>query len=159
MKKVIGIIVGVIAVIAILLGIAAATGNLKVNTEFKVTTNITAKKPSNTAINKLFETYLTKINAGADEDIYKNVLVKEFQNQYTLNQIKQMHDYVRGLGAVKNTNLDKAKYDTSKEGDIDVFEVSTVVDFENAPQLVKLKTIYQDNELKILSFSFSNKTE
>ena len=146
MKKVIGIIIGVVVIVAIAAGIIFATKN----------TNNTTVKPSNEVLVQYYDNYLTQIAQSKDEDIYNNLLDESLRKKFTQEQISQMFAYLKGLGSVKEYNKNNVKIETITENNKEIYVVSSKIVYENAPQTIKIKLINRGNDLKIIGFSFTN---
>lgn len=145
MKKIVGIVIGLIIAVAIVAGIFA----------WKNKSSVPETAPTNEAMVQLFDNYLAKINKGEDEYIYNNMLGKKLRNQYTLNQIKQMNNYARSLGEVKDYDRSKVKIEEKEDNKTNIYVITSNVDFAKSRQRVRIKLNYENNDLKIFAFSFS----
>ena len=145
MKKIIGIVIGLIVIAAIILGILGGKGKL----------SVPEAAPQNEVMVQIFDGYLTKIAKGDDEAIYNDMLSKKLKEQYTLSQITQMNDYVRGLGENKGYDKSKANYEKVIDNNLNTYVMSADVNFAKEPQHVRVKVIYEGKDLKIFAFSFS----
>ena len=148
MKKILGIIIGVVVVIAVIAGIFFAKGRIGGN----------SVKPSEDVIVNYYDDYLTQITQNKDEDIYNNLLDESLRKKFTQEQISQMFAYIKGLGAVKEFDKNNVNIETINENNKEIYVVSSKIVYENSPQLVKIKLIKKGNDLKIIGFSFANES-
>lgn len=164
----IGIFIGLIVVLLI---IAAATGNLKVTTNFNVTkpTNSitvenvpvnnsivqTKEKKEVKEIKEILEAYITKIDNGEDKYIYDNILHEGFHNSYTLEDITNIHNKIRTLQGARTYFWDDAKVTINKDNKGRIYEITIPIEYTTAKEIIKLRIVDNKNkQLRIASFNF-----
>ena len=147
MKKIVGIVAGIVILVAVVFGILYSTGKLG---------SLNTSAPSNDALVTYYDDYLTQIIDNKDADIYNNLLDEKLRKRFTEEQISQMFAYLRAMGEVKEYNKKDVKVEEIKEDNRTIYVVSSKVVYENSPQLVKIKLVKSGNDLKITAFSFTN---
>ena len=147
MKKFIGIIVGLVVVVAIIAGFLCYKGNVSKTPE---------AQPENIVFVQYYDNYISQVTKNDDENIYNNLLDEKLRKNYTFEQISQMNDYLRSKGDVKKFDKNSVKVETKKVNNITVYVISSIIDFTKDSQLVKIELVKNKDDYKITSFSFTN---
>ena len=145
MKKTVGIIGSLMVLIALITGILFFTGVIGKKADTPV---------DDTVFEQYYDGYVNRIADNNDVDIYNSLLDESLRKRFTIEQISQMNDYLRGFGKIKKTENIKIKKTTNNNKS--VYEVSSKVIYENAPQIVRIKIVKKGNDYKITAFSFTN---
>lgn len=98
--------------------------------------------------------YLAKIEAGEDEYVYNTLLHSAFHDQYTLEEISDMHKTIRSWGKYESYDLDKAEISINKDSMSKEYNIVMPVKFEKATKKFTLKLVSENNVLKVVSFDF-----
>ena len=132
---------------------------------------VSVEKPSNMAFNNILiqktagkelkelkeavENYLTKIDAGEDEYVYKNLLHPAFHEQYTLDEIASMNNKIRRtMGKYESCDFDKAEISIKRDSLSKDYKIVLPVKYANGTERVELNYSSKDNVLKIIKFNF-----
>ena len=168
----VGLIVALVLIVAIILIAAAATGNLKVTSNFNISkpsktvevTNLSAdnplvKKVASKELDEmiaLMEDYLKSIDNGNDEYVYNNLLHEGFHKSYTFEDIKGIHDKIRTLDGYRSYNLEKAKVSLKRDEKGRIYEITIPVEYTVHKEILRLRAVdNKENQLRIVEFNFS----